>query len=568
MFALRNFLWNYPSYVVKFVRSFALFFKILSGILIGAILTLLLVQILSQKIYGLVFDKNLKIGVVGQIATYNPLDINAPASGKLLTQLLYNGLVSIDESGRAYPELANAWEISPDGRTYTFFLRKGVKWHDGYDFTAQDVLSTFRILQSGDKDTVLGAMATDLTVTVVDTYTISFHLPQVNAAFLEIMTVPIVADHLYKNFTYSRLVEQGDTVNPVGTGPYMFVSHKGNVVSLTKNGNYFVKNPSIKTVQLFSYDNSADAQKDFLKNELTIFTGIDVQNGEVLQKALSTSPHIKMSKILQKNNTRVVFFNLRPTAENQHNVPIEEVAFRQAIAQAVNKSEIVSNVSGSSIAYGPYDATSYIYDSAVEKILPYDVVTASKTLEKLGWTYPYSGALYRMKKETELQLKLTFLDNAVNRRIAELIKAQLLEIGVNLSLRGVTSEVLQQQVLPEKDFELLLFEIYAGVDPDQYGLWHSSQTVFPGLNIGSFAVSSIDTLLEKGRLQTNRDKRAETYKQFQKDIVTQVPVVFLYHPAYYEAYFDIIERKSVTSVVSPSDRFKSIQDWKLLTDYK
>jgi peptide/nickel transport system substrate-binding protein len=299
-----------------------------------------------------------------------------------------------------------------------------------------------------------------------------------------------------------------------------------------------------------------------------MLTGIDTANGGILKDALSSSPHIKMSKVTQKNNTRVVFFNIHPTAENLHNIPVDDVAFRQAVVQAVNKDEVVSQVDASSVAFGPYDASSYIYDKNVESILPFNSKESNASFEKLGWTYPYSGAPFRMKQDNELQLTLTFLDTPINHRVSALLKEQFAKSGINLSLRGVSSEVLQQQVLPEKDFELLLFEVSTGIDPDQYGLWHSSQTVFPGLNLGSFAVSAIDTQLEKGRLQVNRDKRIEIYKEFQKQLVKQAPVIFLYHPAYYEAYFDIIERKSVTAVVAPADSFESIQEWKLLTTFK
>ncbi|PIY17835.1 hypothetical protein COZ14_01790, partial [Candidatus Dojkabacteria bacterium CG_4_10_14_3_um_filter_Dojkabacteria_WS6_41_9] len=178
------------------------------------------------------------------------------------------------------------------------------------------------------------------------------------------------------------------------------------------------------------------------------------------------------------------------------------------------------------------------------------------------------GASYRTKGDIELKITLTYLDTETNSEIAQNLRKQLLAEGINLLFNKVSEDVLLQQVLPQKEFELLLFEIHTGVDPDQYGLWHSSQTNFPALNLSEYNSSEVDTLLERGRLQTNLDKRTEIYKQFQERLTTDAVAIFLYHPAFYEVYFDIIDRKVPLTVSSSTDRFTGVNTWTLMPGWR
>jgi peptide/nickel transport system substrate-binding protein len=563
MFSIRDLLWDYPAGVIFFVRKFQLVFTIFMMVTLGALAVVLTVSLANNKIQSKLHDGTLKIGVMGSFSVINPLDVSASEPEKLMKTLLFNSLVTIDSSGQIYPELAETWEISPDGKTYTFFLKKNIKWHDGVELTSQDVLTTFTLLQSGDKDTVQGNIAKDLVVTPSGVYEVSFKLPQVNAAFLELMETPILPAHVYREFTLARLAEQGDTFLPIGTGPYSYKQKKGNVVTFTRNKDYFKGTPSIPTLTVTFFEKYEKARNSIYSGAIHLLYPIDSVYMKDFESSVAFSNTLKLASIQRTNNVRVLIVNIRPTAENQHGIQVDQVDFRQTLAQSIDRSAIISAVAGSTPAFGPYDATSAIYSTKVETSLPFDNTAVAKKLEKLGWLYPYSGALFRMKGDTELSLAITFLDTVVNREVASILRKQLAEAGINASLRGVTSETLQQQVLPDKDFELLLFEIQTGIDPDQYGLWHSSQTVFPGLNLGSFSSASIDGLLEKGRLQTNRDKRWEIYSTFQEELVKQAPAVFLYHPAYFEVYFDIIDRKTTSSTIEPNYRFRNIHEWKL-----
>lgn len=560
---LRDAIWGYPEIAIAIIRRFSLFFILLAGITVGTLTLLVLMGAVSAAQQRKLFTGELNYGVVGEIDVINALEVGPSDAEQVATKLLYNALVTIDESGNIYPELAETWGISPDGRTYTFFLRKGIRWHDGYELTSKDVATTFDLLKSGDTETVLGAIAKEVEIKIIGLYEVSFTLKQVNAAFLELMATPILPEHLYTNISYSRLVELGDSILPVGTGPYRYMRRIDNAIYFESNPTYFKGSPSIKKITLKVYDTYNLAEKALLGGEIHMLSPIDVTHLERLQKLEQVSSRLLVESFVQANNIRLLLFNAQSAS------PLaKDKSFRQAVAKAVDRATIAASVTGARIAYGPYDKSSYAYSPTVESLNGFATSESNGLLEKLGWTYAYSGAPYRSKGGEDLKITLTYLENETNKKVVTEIREQLKTVGINATLNGVTGDMMVQNVLPKKEFDLLLFEIHTGIDPDQYGLWHSSQTTFPGLNLGGYNSANIDSLLERGRLQTNRDKRLEIYYQFQQELVNDSIAIFLYHPAYYEVFFDIIDRKLPQTIVDPSDRLSSIHTWKLLPGWR
>lgn len=570
MSSFRDILWGYPQGIINFVALFSSLFRILAGIVTGILIFFVIALFVNSVASIRVFGQELKYGIVGSVSQINPLDVSTDESSQLITSLIYSGLVSIDsQSGRITPELAETWEISPDGRKYTIFLRENIYWHDGELFTAEDVVNTYKIIQSGGDDTVLGAIMTGVQFQAIGDYQVQFTLPQVNAAFLELITIGILPEHLFRDYTYSRLVEQGDTISPIGTGPYQYVQKLGNKHNLRANQKYFKGAPEIKEISFTEFQTYAAAEVAFLKGTVMLLAPLEPAVVPKWINAATVASHVSLKKYVQANNTRVILFNLSGSLEEAENESLlVNIQLRQALAQSIDKNALVATLPGAKVAQGPFDSNSYVYNTELDKLLQFSQEDANKVFDKLGWKYEYSGAPFRTQKEKELGATLTFLDTPVNRQVAQNIRDQLLKVGFNLTLEGVTSENMQEAVIAKKEFEMLLFEIHSGIDPDQYGLWHSSQTTFPGLNLGGYKSTLVDNYLEKGRLQINAEKRLVTYKDFQKALVTEVPAIFLYHPSYYEVSFDIIDRKVSESFVDPSDRFSNIHTWKLVPGWR
>lgn len=554
---LRNLLWEYPAWVSKTASRLSAFFVAVAGVVAAILLFSLLTGVVIWKQQRVIFTGVLNYGIIGQFDSVKPLDVSADEANQAVTKLLFNSLVSADKSGHLYPELAETWAVSPDGKVYSFFLKKGTRWHDEVELTAKDVVSTFELLQTGDTQSGLSSLAKDVEVTARSTYEVVFKLKQVNSAFLELATIPILPAHVYGSTSYSRIIELGESIVPVGTGPYIFQKYEDGTIHFKANQRYFKGAPKIQVLTIRILPNFEIAEKELLEGKLHVISPLTGAQSLKFKEMESKSTRIITKPIIYANNTRLLLFSLKKEASYMG----KDIQIRRAVARAVDRTAIVARVMGGTPAYGPYSSTSFAYSQKVESLLSYSINEANSLLEGIGWKYPYSGAAYRVKGEQELRITLTYLKSDANQAIAESLREQLLKVGINLLIHEVTQEEFVQRVLPEKEFELLLFEIQSGIDPDHYALWHSSQSEFPGLNLSSYNSPSIDNYLEIGRLQPNVDKRVIVYHAFQEELVQDATAIFLYNPAYREAYFDIINRNIPITVLSAGEIFSTVHQW-------
>ena len=152
--------------------------------------------------------------------------------------LLFDGLTDHDGQNNIIPRLAKSWEYDEETLTYTFHLEEGVKWHDGVEFTAEDVKFTIQAIMDPENGSENAPNYEDVEqITVVDPYTVSFRLSAPNYAFLEYMTMAILPKHLLEG----EDMQQSDFFRaPVGTGPYKLAQwDEGQAIILEKNEDYF-----------------------------------------------------------------------------------------------------------------------------------------------------------------------------------------------------------------------------------------------------------------------------------------------------------------------------------------
>lgn len=148
-------------------------------------------------------------------------------------------------------------------------------------------------------------------------------------------------------------------------------------------------------------------------------------------------------------------------------------------------------------------------------------------------------------------------------KVAEIIAGYLQEVGIRVKVRLVDAQDITREVLRSRNYDMLLYGVIIGSDPDQYPFWHSSQIAYPGLNLSQYANKNVDQLLEKIRTNTtsSTEEIAKLYTDFSNAIVTDVPAIFLYTPTYTYAFTDEIKGFSIQRIAKPSDRFSNIFDW-------
>ena len=160
-----------------------------------------------------------------------------------------------------------------------------------------------------------------------------------------------------------------------------------------------------------------------------------------------------------------------------------------------------------------------------------------------------------------LSLKLVTSDTVEYNHAAKLIESMWQELGIQTEIILVPAKDISREVLKERNYDVLLYGMIVGDDPDQYPFWHSSQIAFPGLNLSQYVNRSVDTLLEEAREKTDEIEQVEVYTKFQEQLLADVPAIFLYMPTYTYLIGDKVQGFDVVRISHPADRFNSIETW-------
>ena len=492
-------------------------------------------------------------GVVGQLGSLNPLFGEATAGPNDLESLLFEPLVRVLPTGTVQGRLASRWEVSPDGRSYSFTLRPNARWSDGTPVTADDVVFTVRTVQDPQfPGALLNQSWKDIIATAVDAGRVRFALPGHNAGFMaNLELLDIVPSHLLAGKTMAELASASPNLNPVGSGPFRMVSHLGDRIQLERNP-FAWRRPWLNSVIIRSFPSQMAAldaldrgQIDGLANLTPSAAAQERANRQVSVLSTSTYQYAEL------------IFNLK-TDEPY----FQDVRVRQAIAKAIDRTAIIRDVLGGQAvpADGPIPrAITWAYNSATQQPA-HDPIAAAKLLDDAGWTV-VNGI--RTKGATSLSFGLTVSsDVPPYERVAQKVADQLAQVGIVAQVRPVTTASLIHDYLNPRTFDMTLTAFDNGPDPDVYSFWHSSQAHPGGFNFAGMKKNVfIDNDLEDGRNTLDLTARAKAYVTFQEDFAKEIPAVFLYSPRYVMAVSRRIHGVHLDSAIEPEERFAYVHDW-------
>jgi len=444
------------------------------------------------------------------------------AASAAINSLVYNGLVKHDADLTLIGELAESWEVSKDGLTITFKLRRGVKWHDGAPFTAHDVLFTYQVMvdpktptaYSGDYLQVKKAEA-------VDDYTFRVTYLQPFAPALETWGLSMLPRHLLagQDITKSPLGR-----HPIGTGPYKFKEWRaGEKIALTYNPDYFEGRPYLN-----GYVNLV--KPDMATMFLELKAGnLDRMGLTPLQYTRQTE-YPKFARLFQKYHYSPVPFSYTYLAYNLEDQRFADKRVRQALTYAINKKEIIDGVllGLGEEAIGPYKPGAWYFNPNTPRFA-YNPEKARALLAQAGWQPNREGILVKDGRPFEFSI-LTNQGNDIRARTAEIIQGRLREIGILVNIRIVEFAVFLKEFIDKGRFEAVLLGWNTGMDPDQYDIWHSSKTRPGELNFIHYKNPEVDALLEKGRHTFDREKRRRAYFKIQEILAEDQPYTFLFAP--------------------------------------
>lgn len=492
-----------------------------------------------------------RAGIIGKIETLNPLLAQTTAEAAV-SQLLFDSLVRVDGSGLPQPELAEQWQVSDDGLTYTIRLRRGVLWHDGQPFTARDVLFTVRLIQDPGfpGDATLATFWRSVGVEVIDAYTLRFRLTEPYAPFLTHLTVPILPEHALQGTLATDLPESAFSKRPVGTGPFMI-----DAVDLEKGSIELVRSPSFdRPAPLFDrvvvqlYDSTEEALAAFRRGELD---GLDLVPWAAARDPRLVGERARVYAPLLAGYT-ALFLN------NQAQL-FADVRVRQAISAAVDRVALVRDVLGGQgePGNGPIPPTSWAYQ---EQTYRFDPVMARQLLRDAGWEDQNGDGIL---EQGGLNFRFTLLvnvDDPLRVAVAQAVARQLAEVGIAVTVQPVAAQTLQRQLL-NREYTAAIFGWMSGTgDPDVFELWHSSQADI-GTNVTGFRNRTVDVLLEEARRSRDQAERRSLYVEFQRLFAEYVPAVILYYPRYCFLVTDRIGGVDANPLIKPEDHFRQIVQW-------
>lgn len=556
-------------------KQWARFFKILPArerwlvrglifIILGSCLALLILFYLGHTIIEPQKGGEYREGILGQPRYINPILSQTNDADRDLVQLIYSSLFKYDNQGNLTPDLAEKYEIGEDGLTYTVSLKQNIHWHDGENFSADDIVFTIRTIQDPEYDSPLRNIWLGVEIEKIDEFTVSFKLSSIYANFLHNLTVGILPKHLWAGISGQNFPLAVYNLKPIGSGPYKFKeftkNEEGQIESmeLTCNEDFYllfedrIQGPFIKKIILKFYNSQEALTRAYQQRQVDGLSSLSTANQSKIRNNLNIY-EIKMPIYY------AVFFN------QSKSKALADKTVRLALAYATDKEKIIDEVLNGKGArvdsplladWPNYTSETNIYEFALEH--------AQNILEAEGWI-DSDGDNIREKEETKLEIELLATDWAEIKKTAELIKEQWGKIGVQVNLKIVEAASIQKDYVRPREYQVLLFGEILGADPDPFAFWHSSQKKDPGLNLALYQNKEVDELLQDARQTLDQTIRQEKYAEFQKLLIEDIPCIFLYSPSYIYPVNKKAKGISIEKLTEPSQRFSQAENWYIKT---
>lgn len=450
---------------------------------------------------------------------------SAPVTNEVGTKI-FDGLLEYDMDLKPIPSLAESWTVSPDGKTVTFRLRKGVSWHDGKPFTSADVqFSLLKVVREyhprGPGN--LGAIAA---IDTPDAHTAVVRLahpypPMMKG--LSSLEVPILPKHVYDGTDFRN----NPAMNaPIGTGPFKFSKwEKGSFIQLERNEKYWREGRPYLDRLIFRFIADASTRAAAIeKGEVHVATFGTINPVEM--RRLEKLPHLEIAAGGYEALAPVMLIEL-----NTIRPPLDDKRVRQAIAYAIDRKFILENIwyGFGKPAIGPISSVysgSGLYTA--DGVRRYDVKDrleiANRLLDEAGLKRGADGIRFKMVHDVG-----PFGEDW--RRMGEYIKQALARVGIDVTIRSNDSPTYMRQVFTDHDFFMASGWFIGMADPTlgvQRQYW--SKNIKPGTpfnNTTRYSNPEVDKLWEAAQTELDPQRRARLFHDIQRQIVDDSPVIWL-----------------------------------------
>ncbi len=481
----------------------------------------------------------LRVGTLQDIDSLNPF-AGVTVAAYEMYHLNYDMLTGYAPDGSVRPEIADSWETSVDGLTWTFKIHPGMKWQDGQPVTANDVAFTYNYIIDNELTAYTSSTVNIKEAVAIDDATVEFRLTKPKATMLRLW-IPIVPEHIWSKIPGDKAGTYNSEPPVIGSGPFQVIDvKKGSYIRFAANKDYWKGAPKVDEVIIQIYTNQDTMAMDLKSGALDVAVDLPAAQFD----ALKNEPGITARPSLFRYFVELAM-NVYDSDDSQANPVLRDLAFREAISWAVDKQKVVDTALngygevGQSII-GPW--TDGAWTPSPEETFGFDLEKSKQMLDAAGYTDSDGDGIREDKQGKPIELRLwTRSESPEQQRAGKLIAGWFESIGLSIVLSVENDGTINDGIYAYKG------DAYAP-DFDLF-IWGWGGTADPGYQLGSFITSQIewwndccfssaeyDELYNAQDAEMDWPTREKQVQRMQQVFYEDAPYVVLYYPQTLIAY--------------------------------
>ncbi|WAA12507.1 peptide-binding protein [Fervidibacillus halotolerans] len=509
-------------------------------------------------------EESILVGVMDTAPTgqFNPIFYEEAYEANILS-FTHESLLTQNKKLEFEPLLAESWEFNEDHSSVTFKLRQDVYWHDGEQFTADDVVFTYKSIADPDYIKAGGVRTSYVTklvgyeeynsgetdefpgVVAEDDFTVTFNFKEPNVIALADASFPIIPEHIFKDIPVIDMPSADESLLPnkvIGTGPYKFTQMiEGQEYHLTKNENYWQGEPQIEKV-VWKVVNQDIILSLLEKGEIDFVADPNGFQAADYDK-VDSMDHVKIIEQMDFGYQILGFIHNFRTEEDMENgvinpdnfVPNEKLAdkrVRQAIAYAINRPYLIKGLlhDRGQVINSPIAKQFEYFDGENPEQYEFNPEKAKQLLDEAGYVDTNGDGFREDPNGNEWVLNMAYpKGNVIREKSAPIIEEMLEEVGININLlQPLDMSAYVEQLTNNTEWDLyLLGWSLSTTDPDPSGLW----TAADAYNFGRWNNPEADALVQKAITPPNAfdsEFRKQVYSDWQVMFQDDLPALILY----------------------------------------
>lgn len=514
-------------------------------------------------------------GLVGTPKLINPLYLSTNDVDRDISNLVYAGLIRLDDQLEPRPDLAERYQWLENGTVLQVALRQDIHFHDHSPVTADDVIFTYQAVQNPSWRSPLYRTFKDITLVRVDDHTIQFQLPKPNPLFLNDLVLGILPAHLWEDIPAGNAPLADLNLRPIGAGPYEASTFtrdsKGNILSYTleRFSQYHGIQPHIDEWQFRFFPDRETAIQALKNNQIDSLAFLP------WQEATAVKTEQIQETIIQLPQESIAFFNTKDSL-------LKDEKLRGILARSLDRAELSDVLRPHSTPVdGPFPLI-----TASTTTAPLSLEEAREALTSIGWVIDPSDNIRKLKpptpaatgtkkpatpppifnlaSSTALTITIDVPDQPDLIQIANYLRQRWSLLGIRVAVEEKDPDILHRSIMSNRnDYQVVVWNVLLPPSQDLTAFWRSTQATGNGLNFSNFGDKEVDNALDAIRTATSTEQINAGRDRLTRAIMARTPAIFIAQPAY--TYLTNKRVRGVTDmkIAQPSDRLLRAETWYL-----